>query len=196
MLRKNSFFIAGEGYAGHFAPQLANLILQTKKNLINLKGIAIANSLLDFNTNYNSVADFYWSHGLISEQTFDLLTKVCNFSQIKREQINGGVHGICKEVYFQLVQEVGDFRGYTSVLDNICSPWTFNSGIPGCVNDPTFTYLNRKDVQNALRARVFGKKSWSSCTFLNDYDPHDYEISMISKLGTLVKAGLRVLGYR
>jgi len=30
MLRKNSFFIVGEGYAGHFVPQLANLILQTK----------------------------------------------------------------------------------------------------------------------------------------------------------------------
>lgn len=60
-LAKNSFFIVGEGYAGHFAPQLANLILQTKTR-INLKGIAIANSLLEFDTNYNFVADFHWSH--------------------------------------------------------------------------------------------------------------------------------------
>lgn len=52
-----------------------------------------------------------------------------------------------------------------------------------------------KDVQNALHAGLFGKKSWSSCTFLDDYDPHDYEISMISNLGTLLKAGLRVLAY-
>ncbi|RHN58822.1 putative carboxypeptidase D [Medicago truncatula] len=99
-------------------PQLANLIIQTKFR-INLKGITIANSLLDFNTNYNYVASFYWSHCVISEQIFDFLMKVCNYSQIKREHIYGGVRGICKQVYFQFVHDVGDFKGYTDVLDNI-----------------------------------------------------------------------------
>lgn len=193
-LRKNSFFIVGEGYAGHFVPQLANLILQTKYR-INLKGIAIANPLLDFNTNYNSVAEFFWSHAAISEQTFNLLTKVCNFSQIKREHMYGGVRGICKQVFFQFVHEVGDFRGYTDALDNICNSWKLDFDIPECVNDFTFTYLNRRDVQDALRAGLFRKKSWSYCTFPDDYDFHDYEIPMISMLGTLVKSGLRVLAY-
>jgi serine carboxypeptidase-like clade II len=188
--KKKFLFYCWKGYAGHFVPQLANLIIQTK-NHINLKGIAIANSLLDFNTNYNSVARFYWSHGVISEQTFDLLTKVCNHSQIKRERIYGGVRGICKQVYFQFVHDVGDFRGYTDVLDNICYSWNLDYVIPDCVNYLTFTYLNRRDVQDALRFGIFRKKSGSFCTFHDDYDLRDYEIPMISKLGTLVKTCLR-----
>jgi serine carboxypeptidase-like clade II len=194
--KKNSSFIVGEGYAGHFAPQLANLMLQTEKNQINLKGIVIANSLHGFNTYYNSVAGFYWSHGVISEQTFDLLMKVCNYSQIKREQIYGGVRGNCKQVYFQLVHEIGNFRGYTDVLDNISYSWKLDFVIPNCVNHPTFTYLNRRDVHDSLRIGLLWKKSSSSCTFHDDYDLRDYEIPMISKLGTLVKAILKVLAYR
>jgi len=94
---------------------------------------------------------------------------------------------IFKQVYFQFVHDVGVFRGYTDVLDNICYSWNLDSVIPNCVNDLTFTYLNRRDVQDALRVRLFRKKSWSFCTFHDDYDLHDYEIPMISKLGTLLK---------
>ncbi|AES81785.2 serine carboxypeptidase-like protein [Medicago truncatula] len=140
-------------YSLKSSDQLVNDERTTRDNLAFLKNwlkkfltIAIANSLLDFNTTYNSVAGFYWSHGVISEQTFDLLTKVCNYSQIKIEQIYGGVCGICK--------------------------------------------------QDALLVGLLWKKYWSSCTFHDDYDLRDYKILMISKLGTLVKAGLWVLTYR
>ncbi|RHN45337.1 putative carboxypeptidase D [Medicago truncatula] len=33
MYQNSDFFITGESYAGHFAPQLAELILQTKANI-------------------------------------------------------------------------------------------------------------------------------------------------------------------
>lgn len=43
--KNRDFYIAGESYAGHFVPQLAEIILQhnklAKKNLINLKGIMV-----------------------------------------------------------------------------------------------------------------------------------------------------------
>lgn len=48
--RDRDFFITGESYAGHYAPQLARTIISknnsTKKTKINLKGIAVSSGLL------------------------------------------------------------------------------------------------------------------------------------------------------
>jgi serine carboxypeptidase-like clade 2 len=33
-----------------------------------------------------------------------------------------------------------------------------------CVEDETVNYLNRKDVQSALQARLVGIKRWSPCS--------------------------------
>lgn len=44
--KTRDFFLAGESYAGHYVPQLANTILlgnkNTNKTIINLKGIAVS----------------------------------------------------------------------------------------------------------------------------------------------------------
>ncbi|RZB81148.1 Serine carboxypeptidase-like 46 [Glycine soja] len=85
---KNDFFITGESYAGHYAPQLAQLIVQTKTNF-NLKGVAIGNPLMEFDTDLNSKAEFFWSHGLISDSTYNLFTRVCNYFTIRRQTIQG-----------------------------------------------------------------------------------------------------------
>lgn len=44
--KSRDFYLTGESYAGHYVPQLANLILlnnkKTNQTLINLKGIAVS----------------------------------------------------------------------------------------------------------------------------------------------------------
>ncbi|GFQ00370.1 serine carboxypeptidase-like 46 [Phtheirospermum japonicum] len=40
--KKNELYITGESYAGHYVPQLANLIIQSKLKLLNLTGIAVS----------------------------------------------------------------------------------------------------------------------------------------------------------
>lgn len=43
-----------------------------------------------------------------------------------------------------------------------------------CVEDETVNYLNRKDVQNALHARLIGDNKWAVCSrylMLNLYFP-------------------------
>lgn len=53
--KKRDFYIAGESYAGHYAPQLAQLILHNNKNTnnttINLKGIAVSMTPFDVTNN-------------------------------------------------------------------------------------------------------------------------------------------------
>ncbi|XP_056169338.1 serine carboxypeptidase-like 45 [Syzygium oleosum] len=86
--KERDLFVTGESYAGHYVPQLAMLIVQSK--LFKLKGIAIGNLLLEFNTDFNSRAEFLWSHGLISDATYESFNTISH-SPLKIQVI----HTIC-----------------------------------------------------------------------------------------------------
>uniref|UniRef100_A0A6N2KD36 Carboxypeptidase n=1 Tax=Salix viminalis TaxID=40686 RepID=A0A6N2KD36_SALVM len=117
--KQRDFFIAGESYAGHYVPQLARLIIRSKVNF-NLKGIAIGNPLLEFNTDLNARDHFYWSHGLISDSTYQLLTSVCNNSKLIREAIARSVSTACFGVYTLVQQEVSDSIDPYDVTGDVC----------------------------------------------------------------------------
>jgi serine carboxypeptidase-like clade 2 len=65
-----------------------------------------------------------------------------------------------------------------------------------CVEDETVNYLNRRDVQEALHARLIGVREWTVCSNVLDYQLLDVEIPTINIVGSLVKAGVPVLVYR
>ncbi|XP_058757658.1 serine carboxypeptidase-like 45 [Vicia villosa] len=202
--RTNDFFITGENYAGHYAPQLAELILQSKVN-INLKGIAIGNPLLKFETDFNSATEFLMSHGPISKKTYHMLNNVCNMATLKRQIQSGNFSTNCSKVNLQLSKDLA----YTDPFDvsaEFCpqppeqqaymlTKQQAGENLDVCVGDETTTYMNRKDVQNAMHAKLVGVKSWSSCSGIVVYDIQSLENSTISILGTLVKSGVRVLVY-
>ncbi|KAG5055016.1 hypothetical protein JHK85_007526 [Glycine max] len=115
----NDFFISGESYGGHYVPQLAQLIVQTKTNF-NLKGIAIGNPLLEFNTDFNSRSEYLWSHGLISDSTYEVLTRVCNFSSIRRQMQNGNLRGVCGKANKLLDSEISNYVDEYDVTLDVC----------------------------------------------------------------------------
>ncbi|KAK7267185.1 hypothetical protein RIF29_19850 [Crotalaria pallida] len=206
--KNNDFFITGESYAGHYVPQLAQLIVQTKTKF-NLKGIAIGNPLLEFNTDFNSRAEFFWSHGLISDSTYEIFTKVCNYSQIRRQSQSGTLTDICSGVNEIVSTEVGRYVNAYDVTIDVClssadqqayvlnqlSQLQVGEKIDVCQEDETITYLNRKEVQEALHAKLVGIHSWSTCSGILRYDMQNLEVPTISILGALVKSGIRVLVY-
>ncbi|XP_027938198.1 serine carboxypeptidase-like 45 [Vigna unguiculata] len=206
--KNNDFFITGESYAGHYAPQLAQLIVKTKTKF-NLKGIAIGNPLLEFNTDFNSRAEFFWSHGLISDSTYEIFTKVCNYSQIRRQHQSGTLTPICSGVNRLVSTEVSRYIDTYDVTLDVClssvdqQAYVLNqmtqlqegAKIDVCVEDETTAYLNRKDVQEALHAKLVGITSWSVCSDILKYDMQNLEIPTISILGALAKSGIRVLVY-
>ncbi|XP_021675317.2 serine carboxypeptidase-like 45 isoform X2 [Hevea brasiliensis] len=104
---------------GHYVPQLAKLIARSGLKF-NLKSIAIGNPLLDFNTDMNSRGDYYWSHGLISDPTYKLVTTICNTSQLAREQISGSSSVACKAVNAQLSKEIPDAIDNYDVSADVC----------------------------------------------------------------------------
>ncbi|KAL1338384.1 hypothetical protein AAHE18_10G206700 [Arachis hypogaea] len=205
---KNEFFITGESYAGHYVPQLAFLVIQSNATFnVNLKGIALGNPLLDFNVDLNSEADYLWSHGLISDSTYELYNTICNSSQYMRESIDGKISGDCARVNNASSTEISDYVDQYDVTLDVClSPakqqvymltnqMHATQNIDVCVGDKLVVYLNRKDVQQALHARLVGVTKWSTCSTVLNYDYRNLEIPTLPLLGTFVELGIRVLVY-
>ncbi|KAG4926023.1 serine carboxypeptidase-like 45 [Glycine soja] len=206
--RNRSLFIVGESYAGHYVPQLAELMLRfnRKEKLFNLKGIALGNPVLEFATDFNSRAEFFWSHGLISDTTYKMFTSVCNYSTYVREYYNGAVSPTCSSVMSQVSTETSRFVDKYDVTLDVClssvfsqtkvlNPQQVTETIDVCVEDETVNYLNRKDVQSALHAHLVGVQRWSACSNVLDYELRDLEIPTITVVGKLVKEGIPVLVY-
>ncbi|XP_015897955.1 serine carboxypeptidase-like 45 [Ziziphus jujuba] len=108
--KNRHFFIAGESYAGHYVPQLAQLIVNSKEKF-NLKGIALGNPSLEFNIDLNSEDEYNWNHGVISDSSYELLTKVCNSSRFRRELTTAGpLSEECIRVFTQVLQEQTQYR--------------------------------------------------------------------------------------
>ncbi|XP_022980789.1 serine carboxypeptidase-like 45 [Cucurbita maxima] len=204
--RNRSLFITGESYAGHYVPQLAELMLQSNKTSFNLRGIAIGNPVLDFATDFNSRAEFLWSHGLISDSTFKMFTSMCNYSRYVGEYYRGSVSPICSRVMSQVSKETSRFVDKYDVTLDVCissvfsqskilNPQQVTESVDVCVEDETVNYLNRQDVHKALRARLVGVRQWAVCSSVLDYKLLDLEIPTINIVGKLVKAGIQVLVY-
>ncbi|KAK4486207.1 hypothetical protein RD792_008877 [Penstemon davidsonii] len=206
--RNSNLFITGESYAGHYVPQLAKLMIQlnNKKKIFNLKGIALGNPLLEFTTDYNSRAEYFWSHGLISDTTYNLFTSGCNYSRYVSEYYRDSVSFICSRIMSEVNRESSRFVDKYDVTLDVCIPSVLSQSkiispkqnserIDVCVEDEVTKYLNRRDVQKALHARLIGVRRWDVCSTILDYDMLNLEIPTISIVGSLIKEGIPVLIY-
>ncbi|GLT71305.1 hypothetical protein SLA2020_433360 [Shorea laevis] len=224
---RDSLIFLQRCYGGHYVPQLAQLIVQSKVKF-NLKGIAIGNPLLEFNTDFNSVDEYYWSHGLISDGVYELLTQVCNRSEIIRGNRRNSLSPACFFVAIQLQKELENSVDVYNVIGNdhclenqsqmaslyqplssriqALLPLHSQPNALGeqqvkekedvvCPEKTIAKYLNRKDVQQALHARLVGVNQWTLCSKVPQYDARDREIPTINVVGSLVRSGIRALVY-
>ncbi|KAF8055024.1 hypothetical protein N665_1305s0011 [Sinapis alba] len=206
--QSSSYESVNDKITGHYVPQLAELMIQYNKkhHLFNLRGIAIGNPVLEFSTDFNSRAEYFWSHGLISDSTFKLFTSYCNYSRYVSEYYRGSMSSICSKVMSQVNTETSRFVDKYDVTLDVCissvlsqskvvSPNQVGESVDVCVEDETVNYLNRRDVQEALHARLVGVREWTVCSNVLDYQMLDVEKPTINIVGTLVRAGVPVLVY-
>ncbi|THG05934.1 hypothetical protein TEA_021702 [Camellia sinensis var. sinensis] len=170
------------------------------------KAMQLGNPVLEFATDFNSRAEFFWSHGLISDSTYKIFTSSCNYSRYVSEYYRSSVSPVCSKVMSQVSRETSRFVDKYDVTLDVCissvlsqskkiSPQQVGEKIDVCVEDETVNYLNRQDVQNAFHARLVGVNRWVVCSDILDYELLDVEIPTISLVGELIKAGIRVLVY-
>ncbi|VAI78598.1 serine carboxypeptidase-like 34 [Triticum dicoccoides] len=82
----HDFYIAGESYAGHYVPNLAEKIVEQNKKVhksrrINFKGFMIGNAAIDEASDDRGMLDYAWDHAVISDELYDDINKHCRFDQ-------------------------------------------------------------------------------------------------------------------
>ncbi|KAH7656227.1 Peptidase S10 serine carboxypeptidase protein [Dioscorea alata] len=191
--KNRDFFIAGESYAGHYIPQLANLILKNNRNkshtTIKLKGIAIGNAYVETGNNVKGIYEYYWSRSLISNETYNLIKSTCNFD-VNEDSID------C-EKDMNLADDEHGIIDYYNIYAPVCSDSDSRNfmhnglGADPCSANYIKSYLNLPEVQKALHANN-AKLSyqWVGCSDWND-SPE----SILPDIKKAIKSKLRVWLY-
>eukprot|EP00824_Muranothrix_gubernata_P000747 TRINITY_DN1087_c0_g1_i1.p1 TRINITY_DN1087_c0_g1~~TRINITY_DN1087_c0_g1_i1.p1 ORF type:complete len:331 (+),score=42.87 TRINITY_DN1087_c0_g1_i1:100-993(+) len=82
----HDFWIAGESYGGHYVPQLAKRIVEGNAEGMNpripIKGIQVGNPWTMPALDNEGCVLMWWSHALISDQTFHGMKDSCDFAHI------------------------------------------------------------------------------------------------------------------
>ncbi|KAG4922721.1 hypothetical protein JHK86_051534 [Glycine max] len=209
--KNRELYITGESYAGHYVPQLAKEILTYNaktKHPINLKGIMVGNAVTDNYYDNLGTVTYWWSHAMISDQTYRQLMSTCDFHRQKESDE-------CESVYsYAMDQEFGNIDQY-----NIYAPPCNNSdgssssatrrtmrlphrphvdfrhwsGYDPCTEKYAEIYYNRPDVQKALHANKTGiPYRWTACSEVLNRNWNDTDVSVLPIYRELIAHGIRV----
>ncbi|XP_073311707.1 serine carboxypeptidase-like 26 [Primulina huaijiensis] len=211
--KDHEFFISGESYAGHYVPQLAELVYDRNKNrnkfpYINLKGFIVGNPETNDYFDNKGILEYAWSHAVISDQDYNEAKRVCNFK-------NDDWSPECNKamtVVFNRYKEIDIYNIYSpscilnktsSVADDFVQSYKFErmrlpGGYDPCFSTYTAEYFNRKDVQKALRIEYRGLSDSVKWTVCNDSLFRTYNYTVFSVLPIyrkLIKGGLKIWMY-
>ncbi|XP_057973628.1 serine carboxypeptidase 1-like isoform X2 [Malania oleifera] len=194
--KDRDFFITGESYAGHYVPQLAHTIFHSNKftnqTKIHLRGIAIGNAYIDFETTARGYVDFYWTHALIPNEVYKGLSMNCNFSSPE------AFSEICRELMRQANNATGNIYLY-DIYAPLCN--SSSAAIPISAFDPCSekyinSYLNIPQVQKALHAkRTALPYPWKSCSEKIKGLWKDRPLTVLPIIQELMDNGMRVWIY-
>ncbi|OQS05967.1 serine protease family S10 [Thraustotheca clavata] len=75
--KNRHFYITGESYAGQYIPYLVSKLIDEPLDGVNLVGMAIGNPVTDDTIDANAYMEYYYTHGMISIETFEEIQSVC-----------------------------------------------------------------------------------------------------------------------
>ncbi|CAE6225948.1 unnamed protein product [Arabidopsis arenosa] len=155
-LKSRDLFLTGESYAGHYIPQLADAILSYNSRSsgfkFNIKGVAIGNPLLKLDRDSPATYEFFWSHGMISDELKLTITSLCDFD----DYTFASPHN----------QELRLKKMATKL----------SLGVDVCMTYERRFYFNLPEVQKALHAnRTHLPYEWSMCSGQLNYSDNRWE---------------------
>ncbi|XP_059644699.1 serine carboxypeptidase-like 26 isoform X1 [Cornus florida] len=217
--KTHDFFISGESYAGHYVPQLAELVYDRNKDrakypYINLKGFIVGNPETDDYYDYKGILEYAWSHSVIPNEDYDRAKKVCNFKvEDWSNECIVSMNGVFKkyeeiDIYniyapkcilnttSSSAQSSGSFVSSTKVGSSVLKRVRIPGGYEPCFSAYAEKYFNKVDVQTSLHANTRGANSsveWKVC---NDSLLYKFTVFSVLPIYTkLIKGGLRIWIY-
>ncbi|CAL0306345.1 unnamed protein product [Lupinus luteus] len=202
--RSRELFLTGESYAGHYIPQLANAILDYNAHSsdfkFNIKGIAIGNPLLKLDRDTQATYEYFWSHGMVSDEIGIAITNDCDFDDYVYENPNN-LSESCNDAISEANEIVGEYINNYDVILDVCYPsiveqelrlkkvaTKISIGVDVCMSHERRFYLNNPKVQKALHAnRTNLPYPWSMCSGVLNYNDDDPNINILPILKRIVQ---------
>ncbi|KAG1339118.1 putative Serine carboxypeptidase-like 26 [Cocos nucifera] len=196
------FYIAGESYAGHYVPQLSQIVYRKNKGIenpiINFKGFMVGNGVTEDYHDFVGTFEYWWTHGLISDDTYRDLRVTCDLQSSTHPSTE------CVKVLDAAIIEQGNIDPY-SIYTSPCTdstslkhkirghyPWMSRAYDP-CTENYAKVYYNHPEVQKALHANVTGiPYPWDTCSDIVGKYWADSPRSMLPIYQELIAAGLRI----
>ncbi|KQK14056.1 hypothetical protein BRADI_1g14080v3 [Brachypodium distachyon] len=171
--KDRAFYISGESYAGHYVPELAATILfhntYHNRTIISLKGILVGNAYLDINRNIMGTLDFFWTHGVMSDEVYANITRNCDIDILGRSNTFEETVTACVALDAFDPGQIDAYNIYAPVCIHAPNRMYYPSGyLPGydpCSPYAAYGYLNNSAVQHAFHART---TKWGNCA--GDFD--------------------------
>ncbi|MBA0872168.1 hypothetical protein Goshw_008369 [Gossypium schwendimanii] len=203
--KHRDFYIAGESYAGHYVPQLSQLVYERNKGVqnpvINFKGFLVGNAVTDDYHDFIGTFEYWWTHGLISDSTYRSLRVACDLGSSTHPSLQ------CMNALRAAQIEQGNIDPY-SIFTQPCKdtstlrhnmrghyPWMSRAYDP-CTERYSKVYFNRLEVQKALHANVTALSyPWQTCSDMVGNYWTDAPLSMLPIYKELIAAGLRIWVY-
>ncbi|KAI5661456.1 hypothetical protein M9H77_20779 [Catharanthus roseus] len=208
--KSRSLFLTGESYAGHYIPQLTNVLLdyneQSKGFKFNIKGVAIGNPLLNLDKDSSSIYEFFWSHGMISDEVSQTIANECNFNDYTFVSPHNESES-CNKALNDANKIVGDYVNPYDVILDVCYPsivqqelrlrkvvTKMSVGVDVCMSSERRFYFNLPEVQQALHAnRTNLPYQWSMCSDILQYHEEDGDRDMLPILKRIVENKIPLL---
>ena len=136
-------------FPGHYVPELAKMIVERNPiwMSINLKGFMVGNPDIDDTWDSMGTIDYYYSHAMISSETYNGLKENCHFGDPQC------CSSSCNAFFTTASIEIGNID-YYSVTTDVCTA-------------PTF-------AGNRRRLQTLGghTRSWNPVSYLQTQSPH------------------------
>lgn len=202
--KSRELFLTGESYAGHYIPQLAEVLLdhnaQSTDFKFNIKGVAIGNPLLRLDRDVPATYEFFWSHGMISDEIGLKIMNECAFDDYTYASPHN-VTDSCNDAISQANSIIGDYINNYDVILDVCYPSIVNQelrlrkmatkisvGVDVCMTYERRFYFNLPEVQKALHAnRTKLPYPWSMCSDVLNYSDTDGNIDILPILKKIIQ---------
>ncbi|KAK9725082.1 hypothetical protein RND81_05G121300 [Saponaria officinalis] len=214
--KDQDLYLVGESYAGHYIPQLAELIFDRNNSTkINLKGFIVGNPLTDDYYDSKGLLEYAWSHSVISDEQYNKTKDVCDFKELywssECTTAMNVVFGKYREIDVYniyapicLLNKTSSMSAYyvNEEIENygLKRPRIFSEGYDPCYSIYAEEYFNRVDVQTSLHANTNRKSAntsvkWEVCkdSILNTYNMTVQSVLPI--YNKLIQGGLKIWIY-
>ncbi|MQM02781.1 hypothetical protein Taro_035552 [Colocasia esculenta] len=208
-LGSRDLFLTGESYAGHYIPQLADVLLEHNEHStgfkFNIKGLAIGNPLLKLDRDVPATYEFFWSHGMISDEIGLTIMSDCNFEDYVFES-HHNVSKACSDAIDAANHIVGDYINSYDVILDVCYPSLVEQelrlrkyatkksvGVDVCMSYERGFYFNIPEVQAALHAnRTHLPYQWTMCSEILNYSQADGDVNILPVLKKIIQLSIPV----